>query len=142
MQRVDTHEDDSERRKDEGDIVGKMLNMIGSLREELSKLWSRNAVLEQELSILRPKDALQNCPCVQEPQPLLRGDREDGQEALQPPAHEGDGGEAVKSVDDVCPEVKCVHCEAPPQEDKSCCDKPACEECDEFGKFARGEKQD
>jgi hypothetical protein len=141
MQRVDTHEDDSERRKDEGDIVGKMLNMIGSLREELSKLWSRNAVLEQELSILRPKDALQNCPCVQDPQPLLRGDREDGKEALQPPAHEGDGGEAVKSVDDVCPEVKCVHCEAPPQEDKSCCDAPACDECDAFGKFAKSKSE-
>jgi hypothetical protein len=139
IERVDTHEDDPERQKTEDDLIGKMMNMIGSLREELGNLWTRNAVLEKELSILKPKDALQNCSCVQDPQPLLRGDREDGKEALKSPLNKGDGGEAVKSDDDVCPEVKCVHCEAPPQEDKSCCDKPACEECDKFGKFARGE---
>jgi hypothetical protein len=103
---MDTHEDEPERRKDEQDVLGKLLNMIGSLREELSKLWTRNAVLEGELSKLKPKDALQNCPCVQDPQPLLRGDREDGKEAFQPPADQRDGGEAVESVDDVCSEVK------------------------------------
>jgi len=97
MERIDTHEDDPERRKDEGDIIGKMLNMIGSLREELSKLWTRNAVLEKELAVLKPKE---------EPK-----------------------------VED-----KCVHCDAPPEEDKKCCEKPACEECDAFGKFARGEQ--
>jgi hypothetical protein len=138
MERIDTHEDDPEHRKDEGDIIGKMLNMIGSLREELGKLWNRNAVLEKELSSLRPReDAVCNTPSVQDPQPLLRSDESDGKEAQQSPAHEGDGGEAVKSVDDVCPEVKCVHCEAQAEEDKSCCDKPACDECDKFGKFAK-----
>lgn len=99
MERIDTHEDDPERRKDEGDIIGKMMNMIGSLRDELAKLWTRNAVLEKELAILKPKE--------ENPKPL---------------------------------EDKCVHCEAPPEEDKSCCEKPACEECDAFGKFARGEQ--
>lgn len=137
---MDTHED-PEHRKDEGDILGKMLNMIGSLREELSKLWTRNAVLEKELSVLKP-NAVCDCPCVQDPQPLLCGDEKDGKEALESPPHEGDGGEAVTSVDAVCPKVECVHCEAPPEEDKSCCEKPACGECDAFGKFARGEKQD
>lgn len=134
---MDTHEEDPERRKDEQDVLGKLLNMIGSLREELSKLWTRNAVLENELSKLKPKDALRNTPSVQDPQPLLRDDREDGKEALQSPLDQRDGGEAVESVDDVRPEVKCVHCEASPQDDKSCCGRPACEECDEFGKFAK-----
>lgn len=141
MERVDTHEDDPERRKDENDIIGKMLNMIGSLRAELGNLWTRNAVLEKELAELKP-NAVCDCPCVQDPQPLLRSDESDGKEALKSPAHEGDGGEAVESVDAVCPKIECVHCEAPPEEDKSCCDKPACGECDAFGKFARGEKQD
>jgi len=136
MERIDTHEDDPERRKDEGDIIGKMLNMIGSLRQELGNLWTKNAVLEKELAELRP-NALQDCPCVQDPQPLLRGDREDGQETLKSPLNEGDGREAVSGVDDVRPEVKCVHCEALPEEDKSCCGRPACDECDQFGKFAK-----
>ena len=140
MERIDTHEHDPEHRKDEGDIIGKMLNMIGSLREELGRLWNRNAVLETELSKLRPKDAVCDCPSVQDPQPLLRGDREDGQEALQPPAYQGESVEAVESLDDVCPKVKCVHCDAPAEDEKKCCDAPACEECDEFGKWAK--KQD
>jgi hypothetical protein len=138
MERVDTHEEDPERRKDEGDIIGKMMNMIGSLREELGKLWTRNAVLEKELSTLRPReDAVCLETSLKGEQPLLRDDEGDGKEALKPPAHEGDGGEAVESVDDVRPEVKCVHCDALPQDDKSCCGRPACEECDEFGKFAK-----
>jgi len=140
MERVDTHENDPEHRKDEGDIIGKMLNMIGSLREELGRLWNRNAVLESELSKLRPNAVLPP-KSVQDEQPVLRGDESDGEKALQPPAHEGDGGEAVESNDDVCPKVKCVHCEAPPQEDKSCCDAPACEECDAFGKFAKSKSE-
>lgn len=107
MERIDTHEDDPERRKDEGDIIGKMMNMIGSLREELSKLWVRNSVLEKELAVLKPKeDAVCDCPCVQDPQPLLCGDQEDGKETLQPSAHQRDGGEAVESVDAVCPKVE------------------------------------
>jgi hypothetical protein len=136
MERSDTHEHDPEHRKDEQDILGKMMNMIGSLRDELAKLWTRNAVLEKELAVLRPKDALQDCPCVQGEQPLLRNHREDGQEALESPVDEGDGGEAVESVVPVCAEVKCVHCDAEAG-DESCCDKPACEECSEFGKFAK-----
>jgi len=101
IERVDTHENDPERRKDEGDIIGKMMNMIVSLREELGKLWTRNAVLEKELLVLRPKE--------EDPKPL---------------------------------EDQCVHCDATAEKDKKCCDKPACEECDAFGKFARDEKQD
>ena len=104
MERLDTHETDPERRKDENDILGKMMNMIGSLREELGKLWTRNAVLEKELAVLKP-NAVCDCASVQEPQPLLCGDQEDGEKALQPSAHEGDGGEAVASVDDVCTKV-------------------------------------
>jgi hypothetical protein len=100
MERIDTHEDDPERRKDENDIIGKMMNMIGSLREELGKLWTRNAVLEKELAELKPKE---------EAKPL---------------------------------EDQCVHCDATAEKDKSCCEKPSCDECDAFGKFARGEKQD
>ena len=105
MERIDTHEDDPERRKDEGDIIGKMMNMIGSLREELSKLWVRNSVLEKELAVLKPNAV---CPCssVKDEQPLLCGDQEDGKETLQPSAHQGDGGEAVASVDDVCPKIE------------------------------------
>jgi hypothetical protein len=138
MERIDTHEHDPERRKDEGDILGKMMNMIGSLREELSKLWTRNAVLEKELADLRPReDAVCHSSSVQDPQPLLCGDESDRKETLKPSADEGDGGKAVQGVDDVCPEVKCVHCDALPQDDKSCCGRPACEECDEFGKFAK-----
>jgi hypothetical protein len=105
MERIDTHEDDPERRKDEGDIIGKMMNMIGSLREELGKLWTRNAVLEKELAELKP-NAVCDCPCVQDPQPLLCGDESDRKETLQPSAHEGDGREAVASVDDVCTKVE------------------------------------
>jgi len=137
---METHEHDPEHRKDEQDIIGKMMNMIGSLREELGKLWTRNAVLEKELAVLRPKDALQDSSSVQGEQPLLRGDREDGQEAQQSPPDETDGGEAVESVIPVCPKVKCVHCEAPAEDEKKCCDAPACDECDKFGKWAK--KQD
>lgn len=138
MERLDTHEQEPERQKEEGDILGKMMNMIGSLREELGNLWTRNSILERELSKLRPReDAVSSATSVKDEQPLLRSDESDGKEALKSPAHEGDGGEAVESVDAVCPEMKCLHCEAPPEEDKSCCDKPACGECDEFGKFAK-----
>jgi hypothetical protein len=139
MERVDTHEDDPERRKDEGDIIGKMMNMISSLRGELASLWTKNSVLEKELSILKPNAVLPP-KSVQDEQPVLRGDEGDGEKALQPPSNEGDGGEAVKSVDDVCPEVKCLHCDATAEKDMSCCDKPACSECDAFGKWAK--KQD
>jgi hypothetical protein len=140
MERIDTHENDPERRKDEGDILGKMMNMIGSLREELSKLWTRNAILEKELSVLRPReDAVCDCPSIKDEQPLLRSDEGDREKALEPSAHEGDGGKAVQSVDDVCAQVKCVHCDADAG-DESCCEKPACDECSEFGKWAK--KQD
>lgn len=105
VERIDTHEDEPERQKTEDDLIGKMMNMIGSLREELSSLWTRNAVLEKELAVLKP-NAVCDCPCVQDPQPLLRGDESDGKEALKSPAHEGDGGEAVKGDDDVCPKVE------------------------------------
>lgn len=140
MERIDTHENDPERRKDEGDIIGKMMNMIGSLREELSKLWTRNAILEKELSVLRPReDAVCDTPSVQDPQPVLCGDESNRQETLKPSADEGDGGKAVQGVDDVCAQVKCVHCDADAG-DESCCEKPACDECSEFGKWAK--KQD
>jgi hypothetical protein len=143
IERVDTHEDDPERRKDEGDILGKMMNMIFSLREELGKLWTRNAVLEKELSVLRPREnAVCDTTSLKEEQPVLCSDEGDGEKALQSSAYEGDGGKAVESIDDVCPEVKCIHCDATAEKDKSCCEKPACEECDAFGKFARNEKQD
>jgi len=141
IERMETHENDPERRKDENDIIGKMMNMIGSLREELGNLWNRNSILEKELAVLRPReDAVSNPPSIQGEQPLLCGDQGDGENPQQPSAYEGNGGEAVKSVDDVCPEVKCVHCDAETEKDKSCCGKPACDECDAFGKFAK--KQD
>jgi len=102
MERIDTHEDDPERRKDEGDIIGKMLNMIGSLRDELGKLWSRNAVLEKELAVLRPReDAVCDCSSVQDPQPLLRGDEGDREKALEPSPNEGDGGAAVSCLEPI-----------------------------------------
>jgi hypothetical protein len=100
MERVDTHEDDPERRKDEGDIIGKMMNMIGSLREELSKLWTRNAVLEKELA-LKTKDAVCDCASVQDPQPLLRGDEGDREKALEPSPNEGDGGATVSCLEPI-----------------------------------------
>lgn len=141
MERIDTHESDPEHRKDEQDILGKMMNMIGSLRDELANLWTKNSVLENELSKLRP-NAVQDCPCVQDPQPLLRNHREDGQETLEPPVDKGDGGEAVEGALSIRSKVKCLHCDAEAELDKSCCGEPACEECDEFGKFAKGEKVD
>jgi len=142
FERVNTHEEDPERRKDEVDILGKMMNMISSLREELSNLWTKNAVLEKELSVLRPReDAVCDSTSIQDPQPLLCDHEGDRKEALEPSAHEGDGGKAVSSVDDVW-KVKCVHCDAETEKDKSCCNKPACEECDKFGKWAKGEKVD
>ena len=99
MERSDTHDTDPEHRKDEQDILGKMLNMIGSLREELSKLWTKNAVLEKELAELRPReDAVCDCAGVKEEFPLLCGDEGDRKEALQLPPNEGDGGEAVPSL--------------------------------------------
>ena len=107
MERSDTHENDPERRKDEQDVLGKMMNMIMSLRDELSKVWARNSVLENKLAELK-KDAVQDCPCVQDPQPLLRNHREDGQEALESPPDERDGGEAVESVVPSCPKVDCM----------------------------------
>jgi hypothetical protein len=134
---MDTHEDDPERRKDEQDVLGKLLNMIGSLRDELAKLWSRNAVLEKELSDLKPKDAVHDSSSIKREQPLLRDNREDGQEALDPTADEGDGGETVTGALSIRSKVKCLHCDADAELDKKCCDKPACEECSEFGKFAR-----
>lgn len=79
MERSDTHED-PEHRKDEQDILGKMLNMISSLRDELSKLWTRNAVLEKELAVLKPC-----CP----------------KKKVVPSPNEGDGVESVAIVEDV-----------------------------------------
>jgi hypothetical protein len=138
MERIDTHEDEPERHKTEEDLMGKMMNMIGSLRDELGKLWLRNSVLEKELSSLRPREnAVCDTTSLKEPQPLLRDHEGDGEKTLQPSADEGDGREAVESLDDVCPEVKCVHCEARTEKDKSCCDQPACDECDAFGKWAK-----
>jgi len=101
MERVDTHEHDPEHRKDEGDIIGKMMNMIGSLREELSKLWTRNAVLEKELAVLKPKDAVCDCPSVKGEQPLLCDNEGDREKALQPSPNEGDGGEAVSCAEPI-----------------------------------------
>jgi hypothetical protein len=100
MERVDTHEDDPERRKDEGDIIGKMMNMIGSLREELSKLWTRNAVLEKELAVLKP-NAVCDCPSVKGEQPLLCSDEGDREKALEPSPNEGDGGAAVSCLEPI-----------------------------------------
>jgi hypothetical protein len=79
--------------------------MIGSLREELGKLWSKNAVLEKELAELKP-NAVCDCPSVQDEQPVLCGDEGDREKALEPSPHEGDGGKAVSSVDDVCAKVE------------------------------------
>jgi hypothetical protein len=101
MERVDTHENDPERRKDEGDIIGKMMNMIGSLREELSKLWTRNAVLEKELAVLKPKDAVCDCPSVKGEQPLLCDNEGDREKALEPSPNEGDGGAAVSCLEPI-----------------------------------------
>lgn len=99
MERIDTHEDDPERRKDEGDIIGKMMNMIGSLREELSKLWTKNAVLEKELAVLRPReDAVCDCASVQDPEALLCDNEGDREKALEPSPNEGDGGAAVSCL--------------------------------------------
>jgi hypothetical protein len=140
MERIDTHED-PEHRKDEQDILGKMMNMIGSLREELGRLWTRNAVLEKELAVLKP-NAVQDSSSTQGEQPLLRSDEKDGKEALEPPVDQRDGGEAVEGTLSIRSKVKCVHCDSESELDRKCCDKPACEECDAFGKFARGEKDD
>lgn len=138
MERIDTHEEDPERVKTEDDLVGKMMNMIGSLRAELEKLWVKNSILEKEITELRPReDAVCDSTSVKQEQPLLRDHEEDRKEALDPTPYERDGGEAVASVDDVRAEVKCVHCDAKPEGDKSCCGRPACEQCDEFGKFAK-----
>ena len=143
MQRIDTHEDEPERQKDEGDIIGKMMNMIGSLRDELAKVWTKNSVLEEQLSKLRPKeDAVCDSSSLKQEQPVLRDDESNRKEALEPTPHEVNGREAVESVDDTRTEVKCLHCDANAEPDKSCCDKPACTECDAFGKFAKGEKLD
>jgi hypothetical protein len=140
---METHENDPEHRKDEQDILGKMMNMIMSLREELGNLWTKNAVLEKELSVLRPReDAVCDSTSTQGEQSVLCDHEGDREEALEPSAYEGDGGKAVSSVDDVCAKVKCVHCDAETEKDKSCCNKPACEECDKFGKWAKGEKVD
>jgi len=99
MERSDTHEDDPERHKTEQDILGKMMNMIGSLRDELAKLWTRNAVLEKELAVLRPReDAVCDCSSIQGEQPLLCDNEGDREKALQPSSNEGDGGEAVPSL--------------------------------------------
>jgi hypothetical protein len=106
MERVDTHEEDPERRKDEGDIIGKMMNMIGSLRGELEKLWVRNSVLEKEITELRPKDAVCDCSSVKKEQSVLCDNEGDRKETLEPAPHERDGGAPVQSVDDVCAEVK------------------------------------
>jgi hypothetical protein len=140
FERVNTHEEDPEHRKDEVDILGKMMNMISSLREELSNLWTKNAVLEKELSILKP-NAVLPAESVEDKQPVLCDHEGDKEEALDPTPYERDGGKANESVDDVC-KVKCVHCDAETEKDKSCCNKPACEECDKFGKWAKDEKVD
>ena len=97
MERMETHDDDPEHRKDEQDILGKMLNMIGSLRQELAKLWTRNEVLEKELAELRP-NAVCDCPSVKDEQALLCDNEGDREKALQPPPNEGDGGEAVSCL--------------------------------------------
>lgn len=107
MERSDTHEHDPEHRKDEQDILGKMMNMISSLREELSKLWTRNAVLEKELAVLKP-NAVCDCASVQDPEALLCDNEGDRKKALEPSPDEGDGGAAVESVDDVCSQVEDV----------------------------------
>lgn len=107
MERSDTHEHDPEHRKDEQDILGKMMNMISSLREELSKLWTKNAVLEKELAVLRPReDAVCDCASVQDPEALLCDNEGDREKALEPSPNEGDGGAPVESVDDVCSQVE------------------------------------
>ena len=106
MERSDTHEDDPERRKDEKDIVGKMMNMIMSLRQELAELWTKNAVLENKLA--GKDNALPPSESGKE-QPVVCGDDCVGEEAQQPPAHEDDGGEAVD-----CPEdTRAVECVSP-----------------------------
>ena len=96
MERMNTHED-PEHRKDEQDILGKMMNMIGSLRDELAKLWTRNAVLEKELAVLKP-NAVCDCASEQGQQPLLCGDEGNREKALEPSLNEGDGGAAVESL--------------------------------------------
>jgi hypothetical protein len=106
MERSDTHEDDPERRKDEKDIVGKMMNMIMSLRQELAELWTKNAVLENKLA--DKNNALPPSESGKE-QPVVCGDDCVGEEAQQPPAHEDDGGEAVD-----CPEdTRALECVSP-----------------------------
>lgn len=107
MERMNTHDDDPEHRKDEQDILGKMMNMISSLREELSKLWTRNAVLEKELSVLRP-NAVCDCASEQEKQPILCDNEGNREKALEPSPNEGDGGAAVESVDALCSQVEDV----------------------------------
>jgi hypothetical protein len=136
MERSDTHEQDPEHRKDEQDVLGKMMNMIMSLREELSKVWARNSVLENKLAELK-KDAVQDSASTQGEQPLLRDNREDGQEAQQSPPDERDGGEAVEGTLSIRSKVKCLHCDADAELDRKCCDKPACEECASFGEWAK-----
>ena len=106
MERSDTHEDDPEHRKDETDVIGKMMNMVLSLRNELSELWTRNAVLEKKLA---EKDNALPPPESGESKPVVCSHDCDGEEAQQPPVDEADGGEAVDCLED----TRAVDCLSP-----------------------------
>ena len=97
---------EEEVRNDVPSVLDKMMNMVMHLRHELEVLWNKNAMLEKELA--KKSNALR-VEAGRDEQPVVRSDEGDGEETQQPPAHEGDGGEAVESAED----VRAVECLSP-----------------------------
>ena len=97
---------EEEVRNDVPSVLDKMMNMVMHLRHELEVLWNKNAMLEKELA--KKNNALR-VEAGRDEQPVVRSDEGDGEETQQPPAHEGDGGEAVESAED----VRAVECLSP-----------------------------
>jgi len=95
-----------EERNDIPNVIDKMMNMIMHLRHEIDVLCGRNAVLEKKLAV--KENAVCDKEGVPEEQPVLRGDESNGEKAQRASVDENDGGEAVESVDDVCPEMRCL----------------------------------
>lgn len=97
---------EEEVRNDVPSVLDKMMNMVMHLRHELEVLWNKNAMLEKELA--KKSNALR-VEAGRDEQPVVRSDEGDREETQQPPAHEGDGGEAVESAED----VRAVECVSP-----------------------------
>jgi hypothetical protein len=97
--------EEDEVRNDVPSVLDKMMNMVMHLRHELELLWNKNAMLEKELA--KKNNALR-VEAGRDEKPVVRGDEGDGEATQQPPADEGDGGEAVESVNDVRTQVECL----------------------------------